>query len=160
MTEPTTNPNPANTEHHPNKPRPATEPAASPNPANTEHHPNKPRPATEPAASPNPANTEHHPNKPRPATTTEPAVSFKAVSKWFRPKHRLVHALSRVSLDVRPSEFVSLNRSTLPSTVRLMCSNPILPGGRPAKRALPRTQQPPTKPPTEIPGLVLCRRNG
>ncbi len=85
-----------------------TEPTTNPNPANTEHHPNKPRPATEPAASPNPANTEHHPNKPRPATTTEPAVSFKAVSKWFRPKHRLVHALSRVSLDVRPSEFVSL----------------------------------------------------
>ena len=39
---------------------------------------------------------------------TAPAVSFEAVSKWFRLKDRLVHALSRVSLDVRQSEFVSL----------------------------------------------------
>ena len=39
---------------------------------------------------------------------TPPAVSFEAVSKWFRLKDRLVHALSRVSLDVRQSEFVSL----------------------------------------------------
>lgn len=38
----------------------------------------------------------------------EPAVSFEAVSKWFRRKDRLVHALSRISLDVRQSEFVSL----------------------------------------------------
>ncbi len=37
-----------------------------------------------------------------------PAVSFEAVSKWFRPKGSLVHALSKVSLDVQPSEFVSL----------------------------------------------------
>ena len=36
------------------------------------------------------------------------AISFEAVSKWFRRKDRLVHALSRVSLDVRQSEFVSL----------------------------------------------------
>ena len=39
---------------------------------------------------------------------TAPAVSFESVSKWFRLKDRLVHALSRVSLDVRQSEFVSL----------------------------------------------------
>ena len=39
---------------------------------------------------------------------TDPAVSFEAVSKWFRREDRLVHALSRVSLDVRQSEFVSL----------------------------------------------------
>ena len=39
---------------------------------------------------------------------TAPAVSFEAVSKWFRRRDRLVHALSRVSLDVRQSEFVSL----------------------------------------------------
>ena len=39
---------------------------------------------------------------------TAPAVSFEAVSKWFRREGRLVHALSRVSLDVQQSEFVSL----------------------------------------------------
>ena len=39
---------------------------------------------------------------------TAPAVSFEAVSKWFRREGRLVHALSRVSLEVRQSEFVSL----------------------------------------------------
>ena len=39
---------------------------------------------------------------------TEPAISFRAVSKWFRRRDRLVHALSRVSLDVGEAEFVSL----------------------------------------------------
>ena len=45
-----------------------------------------------------------------PATipAAEPAISFQAVSKWFRRRDRLVHALSRVSLDVGESEFVSL----------------------------------------------------
>ncbi|HJN41132.1 MAG TPA: ABC transporter ATP-binding protein [Anaerolineales bacterium] len=36
------------------------------------------------------------------------AISFAGVSKWFRPKGQLVHALSQVSLDVSKSEFVSL----------------------------------------------------
>ena len=39
---------------------------------------------------------------------TAPAVSFEAVSKWFRREGRLVHALSRITLDVQQSEFVSL----------------------------------------------------
>ena len=39
---------------------------------------------------------------------TDSAISFEAVSKWFRREDRLIHALSRVSLDVRQSEFVSL----------------------------------------------------
>ena len=38
----------------------------------------------------------------------EPAISFQSVSKWFRRRDRLVHAVSRVSLDVGESEFVSL----------------------------------------------------
>lgn len=38
----------------------------------------------------------------------EPAISFQSVSKWFRHHDRLVHAVSRVSLDVGESEFVSL----------------------------------------------------
>ncbi len=37
-----------------------------------------------------------------------PAVSFEAVSKWFRPGNRIIHALSQVSLTVAPEEFVSL----------------------------------------------------
>ncbi len=37
-----------------------------------------------------------------------PAVSFEAVSKWFRPDNRIIHALSQVSLTVAPEEFVSL----------------------------------------------------
>jgi NitT/TauT family transport system ATP-binding protein len=36
------------------------------------------------------------------------AISFSGVSKWFRPKGQLVHALSRIDLDVKKSEFVSL----------------------------------------------------
>ncbi len=40
--------------------------------------------------------------------TNAPAVSFKAVSKWFRPGNRTIHALSQVSLTVAPKEFVSL----------------------------------------------------
>ncbi len=39
---------------------------------------------------------------------TEPAISFDSVSKWFGRDDRRVHALSRVSLDVGESEFVSL----------------------------------------------------
>ncbi len=39
---------------------------------------------------------------------TEPAISFDSVSKWFRRSNRQIHALSRVSLDVGESEFVSL----------------------------------------------------
>ena len=39
---------------------------------------------------------------------TGQAIRFQAVSKWFRRRERLVHALSRVSLDVGESEFVSL----------------------------------------------------
>lgn len=38
----------------------------------------------------------------------EPAISFQAVSKWFRRRDLLVQALSRVTLDVGESEFVSL----------------------------------------------------
>lgn len=37
-----------------------------------------------------------------------PAISFSGVSKWFRTKDQLVHAVSQVSLDVGKSEFVSL----------------------------------------------------
>jgi len=36
------------------------------------------------------------------------AISFSGVSKWFRTKDQLVHAVSQVSLDVAKSEFVSL----------------------------------------------------
>ena len=37
-----------------------------------------------------------------------PAIRFDAVSKWFRRKGQIVHALSRVSLEVADGEFVSL----------------------------------------------------
>jgi len=37
----------------------------------------------------------------------EPSVQFDRVSKWFRHKGQPVHALSQISLDVVPGEFVS-----------------------------------------------------
>ena len=40
--------------------------------------------------------------------STDAAISVDAVSKWFRPKGAIVHALSRVSFDVGDGEFVSL----------------------------------------------------
>jgi len=40
--------------------------------------------------------------------TPDPAISFRAVSKWFGSADRLVHAVSRVSLDVGAGEFVSV----------------------------------------------------
>lgn len=40
--------------------------------------------------------------------TDAAAVSFENVSKWFRSKARLTHALSQVSFSVEPEEFVSL----------------------------------------------------
>ncbi len=41
-----------------------------------------------------------------PETTT--GIHFDRVSKWFRGKDQIVHALSRVTLDVAEGEFVSL----------------------------------------------------
>ena len=39
---------------------------------------------------------------------TGSALAFDGVSKWFRKKDQLVHAVSQVSLDVKKTEFVSL----------------------------------------------------
>ncbi len=41
------------------------------------------------------------------STTGEASIRFEDVSKWFRHKGQPVHALSLVSLDVAPGEFVS-----------------------------------------------------
>ncbi len=40
--------------------------------------------------------------------TTSGGIHFDGVSKWFRRKGQLVHALSRIDLDVEPGSFVSL----------------------------------------------------
>ncbi|MFK7917028.1 MAG: ABC transporter ATP-binding protein [Ilumatobacter sp.] len=40
--------------------------------------------------------------------SVQPEIQFDGVSKWFRRKGQLTHALSRVSLDVEPGSFVSL----------------------------------------------------
>lgn len=45
-----------------------------------------------------------------PALAAKPqqGIHFDGVSKWFRRKGQLVHALSRIDLDVEPGSFVSL----------------------------------------------------
>ena len=42
------------------------------------------------------------------ALAVHDGIQFEGVSKWFRRKGQLVHALSRIDLDIRPGSFVSL----------------------------------------------------
>jgi NitT/TauT family transport system ATP-binding protein len=45
-----------------------------------------------------------------PELTAEPrgGIQFSGVSKWFRRKGQVIHALSRIDLDIEPGSFVSL----------------------------------------------------